>query len=141
MFVVQRCSSPYVVPMYGWHPMDPSGPAFIVCAYMQHRDLWTALRLFHKTGSGPLKEGWTVRARLALDVASGLAHLHARNVVHNDIASRNVLLGEGFRARLGDFGSAETLETLRKTDTDKEVAKEIANAVRCIVFPLLLFRC
>ena len=49
--------------------------------------------------------------RIALDIARGLAYLHAENIVHRDIKSMNVLLTEG-KACLADFGLARV-----KTDT------------------------
>ena len=53
------------------------------------------------------------RCSLELDVACGLAHLHAFQIVHRDCAARNVLLekradsGE-YRGKLTDFGQART---------------------------------
>ena len=41
---------------------------------------------------------------IALDVASGMAYLHACKVIHRDLKSTNILLdGEG-RAKVADFG-------------------------------------
>jgi PAS domain S-box-containing protein len=49
---------------------------------------------------------------ILLDVAMGVAHLHTENILHRDIAARNVLLtGEiPRRAKIGDFGFAKILE-------------------------------
>jgi len=49
---------------------------------------------------------------ILLDVAMGVAHLHTEQIVHRDIAARNVLLtGEvPRRAKIGDFGFAKILE-------------------------------
>ena len=40
------------------------------------------------------------------DLAAGLAHAHARSVMHRDIKPGNVLLFAGRRAKLADFGAA-----------------------------------
>ena len=44
------------------------------------------------------------------DVARGLAYLHSDVcVIHRDVKSANVLLDEGCRDRIGDFGIAKSL--------------------------------
>ena len=48
---------------------------------------------------------WSVAA----DVCRGLAYLHGRGLVHLDVKSPNVLLGEGFRALVADVGLARVL--------------------------------
>jgi hypothetical protein len=37
-------------------------------------------------------------------IAAGMLHLHMNNVLHGDLATRNVLLGDGFDAIVSDFG-------------------------------------
>jgi hypothetical protein len=45
-----------------------------------------------------------MRLRFALDLANGLAYLHARRFIHRDVATRNVLLSSSLAAKLSDFG-------------------------------------
>lgn len=40
----------------------------------------------------------------AIDIARGIAHLHANKLVHRDLAARNVLIDKDRRAVLADFG-------------------------------------
>ncbi|HET8894044.1 MAG TPA: serine/threonine-protein kinase [Gaiellaceae bacterium] len=47
---------------------------------------------------------------VATDIASGLAHAHARGVVHRDVKPTNILFDEEGRAKLTDFGIAQTGE-------------------------------
>ena len=48
--------------------------------------------------------------RIARDVASALAHLHGRRLMHGDVYGHNILWdGRGGAAVLGDFGAASTL--------------------------------
>lgn len=61
---------------------------------------------------GDTAETWCLRARpawpeiraLYLQIARGLAVVHARGLLHRDIKPANVLVGRDGRARLGDFG-------------------------------------
>ncbi|KAG6915486.1 hypothetical protein DXG01_011286 [Tephrocybe rancida] len=50
------------------------------------------------------------RARLALDVGSGLMYLHNNDIVHGDLKSSNVLVDDAGRARLADFGISSVLD-------------------------------
>ncbi|WP_224391609.1 serine/threonine-protein kinase [Pseudonocardia sp. ICBG1293] len=103
-------------------------------AHLDHRNL---VRLLGVDRGRPflvceLVEGETLAARLArgalsaaqvagigADIASGLAHLHARGVVHRDVKPANILLcAETGRARLTDFGIARVLAHSVLTRTD-----------------------
>jgi len=44
--------------------------------------------------------------QILLDVAMGMAHIHAENILHRDLAARNVLLTTERRAKIADFGFA-----------------------------------
>jgi len=55
---------------------------------------------------------WNIRYNIASDIAKGLSLLHKRGIIHRDLKSLNILLGDGMRAKLTDFGLAEV-----KTET------------------------
>jgi len=46
------------------------------------------------------------RLTMALGVPGGLAHIHAKNVIHCDISCRNLFLFPSWCVKIGDFGSA-----------------------------------
>ncbi len=76
----------------------------LVTEYMEKGDLCTAL------GRASHLYSWDALGKsIALDVARGLASLHARNVVHFDLKSANILLDKQNRAKLADVGLAKTL--------------------------------
>ena len=56
-------------------------------------------------------------AVLGRDVASALAYVHERGVVHRDVSPANILCGEDGRPRLADFGVARVLDATRLTST------------------------
>jgi len=45
--------------------------------------------------------------RIALDIACGLNFLHTHRIVHMDVKSPNVLLGQNSAAKLADVGLAK----------------------------------
>src|SRR5919197_2306499 len=75
---------------------------YVAYEYAPGRTLRDALR------TGELRDRDAVEA--GAQVLEGLAHAHARGVVHRDVKPANVLLadGEGVSVRLLDFGLAQT---------------------------------
>lgn len=62
---------------------------------------------------------WNHRRKILLGVASALAYLHQECenlVVHRDVKTSNIMLDEGFNARLGDFGLARQVEHDKSPD-------------------------
>ena len=43
-------------------------------------------------------------------VSSGMAYLESRNISHNDLAARNILVAKGNVAKVADFGLAKMLD-------------------------------
>jgi eukaryotic-like serine/threonine-protein kinase len=65
-------------------------------------------------GGRPLPDDET--ARIAADIAAGLAHAHQRGVVHRDLKPGNVLFDAEERAKIADFGIAQLAGAVTLTD-------------------------
>jgi len=57
---------------------------------------------------------WHVRISFALDVASAMAFLHSRHIIHRDLKSKNLLLTENLKVKLCDFGFARSIKDRRQ---------------------------
>ncbi|KAF8094127.1 hypothetical protein N665_0369s0011 [Sinapis alba] len=82
---------------------DERGYLALIYEYMPNGDL--KHHLSGKHGSSVLK--WSTRLQIAIDAALGLEYLHngcRPSMVHRDVKSTNILLDEGFSAKLADFG-------------------------------------
>jgi serine/threonine protein kinase len=78
---------------------------------------WLTMELCEESLSGHLRRGPVEREqafRIADDVLSGLAAVHAAGHLHRDVKPQNVLLTGG-RAKLGDLGLARTHHTATTT--------------------------
>ena len=93
--------------------LDPAHPRYLAMEYVDGPTL--AMRLTHGPLSGP------EAASLACDLAGALQAVHDRGIVHRDVKPSNVLLapsphaGEGWTAKLTDFGIAHGMDDARKT--------------------------
>ncbi|KAI3728334.1 hypothetical protein L6452_16968 [Arctium lappa] len=74
-------------------------------------------------GHQPLS--WTARARIALDTAKGIEYIHdhtKEQYVHRDIKTSNILLDNGLRAKVADFGLAKLVG---RTNDDDFIATRL----------------
>jgi len=125
---VANLEHPHVLPLHDYW-RDPSG-AYLVMPLMRGGSLEDSLR------SG----GWNLEPALRLldQVGGALAYAHRRGVVHGDLKTSNVLLGEEGDAYLSDFGIAavRTTEANTKRLLSPEEASGEEATLRSDIFAL-----
>ncbi|XP_076440638.1 uncharacterized protein LOC143280044 isoform X2 [Babylonia areolata] len=102
------------------------GVMYVAMEYAKHGDLRTFLRKSRKLrqhdygncGATPFVSK-TMLLRFALDAAQGLRHLADKQIIHRDVAARNVLLGDHLVAKIADFGLSKNDETYVKTSSTR----------------------
>ncbi|XP_057495609.1 lysM domain receptor-like kinase 3 [Actinidia eriantha] len=90
---------------------------YLVYEYIQNGSLSDHLHDPLLKGYQPLS--WTVRAQIALDTAKGIEYIHDHTkarYVHRDIKTSNILLDEGPRAKVADFGLAKLVGRANEDD-------------------------
>ncbi|KAJ8623095.1 hypothetical protein MRB53_031624 [Persea americana] len=90
---------------------------YLVYEYVQNGSLNDHLHDPLIKGHQPLS--WNARAQIALDAARGIEYIHDHTkarYVHRDIKTSNILLDEGLRAKVADFGLAKLLERSSEED-------------------------
>jgi LysM repeat protein len=90
---------------------------YLVYEYISNGSLGDHLHDPLLKGHQPLS--WTARAKIALDSAKGIEYIHDHTkarYVHRDIKSTNILLDEGLRAKVADFGLVKLVERTSEED-------------------------
>ena len=58
-------------------------------------------------------------ARMGLEIAGGVQHLHANRLVHRDLAARNVLVGAQITMKVADFGLSRATKAANEADGEE----------------------
>eukprot|EP00250_Pteridium_aquilinum_P002975 c1326_g1_i1 orf=356-1600(-) len=105
--MLSKLDSPYLLGLIGY--CADQDHRLLVYAYMSNGSLQEHLYSAGTSGCPPFLD-WETRMRVALDSARGLEYLHelvSPPVIHRDFKSSNILLDEGFNAKVSDFGLAK----------------------------------
>jgi len=122
--ILKSCRHPNLVAFLGVVEQQNSNEGVqIVLEFLSGGDLGKFLL------DNPNPISYFTRICMSLDVACGMAYLHARNIIFRDIKSENLLLDDSGRVKICDFGFARSISnTVRpktRCGTDEFMAPEI----------------
>ncbi|GAM27145.1 hypothetical protein SAMD00019534_103200, partial [Acytostelium subglobosum LB1] len=85
---------------------------FLVTELISGGDLGTLLY-----DSTAIKIPWSLKLNLAKDIAEGMVYLHSKNIMHRDLKSNNLLIGDDWSVKICDFGFAKIIAPHTMTTT------------------------
>lgn len=95
--ILASLDHPNIVPVYDLG-RTPDGLCYVVSKFIEGSDLAGRLQQQRPT--------YTESARLIAAIADALHHAHRRGLVHRDVKPANILLDQGDKAYISDFGLA-----------------------------------
>jgi DNA-binding response OmpR family regulator/predicted Ser/Thr protein kinase len=95
---------PNIVTVYDYHEEPSRQFVYLAMEYVAGPPLGD---LISDAGQLP----WPRAARIAFQIADALEYAHRHGIVHRDVKPENVLLAEGDRAKLLDFGIAKLADS------------------------------
>ena len=103
-----RLDHPHIIPIH--RVESEAGLHYFVMKYVPGNSLESLLE-------APEPIPLTTATRILREAATALGHAHARGVVHRDVKPANIMLDEGGRVVLTDFGIARAGESTHLTQT------------------------
>ena len=107
-----------LVNLLGACTFPPDQPTYILLEYCSFGDLKKFLcthkeefesRLKNVPGNYDSPYTATLLLRWCYDIAAGMAYLAKKNVMHGDLAARNIMVGENQTAKISDFGLSKII--------------------------------
>jgi len=95
---------------------------YIITEYISGGDLRKILK--DETKEMP----WILRAKIATDVAYAMTFLHSKGLIHRDLKSNNLLVGDNWKVKVCDFGFSRRVnkgELMTLCGTDEWMAPEV----------------
>ncbi|XP_071819474.1 uncharacterized protein [Apostichopus japonicus] len=103
-------------------------PYYLITEYMQFGDLLNFLRKCREEGSSAIDPIYSLGEEkqiiVARDITNGMAYMENAKCYHGDLAARNVLVGDGLKVKISDFGMSDDIYTKgykRQETADKKI--------------------
>jgi len=98
--ILTRLDQKNLVKLFGCTPRK-SPQLLLVYEYVPNG---TVADHLHGKRAKPRFLHWPVRLRIAVETASALVYLHASDIIHRDVKTKNILLDANYSVKVADFG-------------------------------------
>lgn len=102
--VMKNFSTFHIIKLLG--VVSINNPPFVIMELMENGDLKMYLRRIRDTQLVP---DTSRIARMAAEIADGMAYLESKKFVHRDLAARNCMVSKDLVCKIGDFGMARDI--------------------------------
>jgi len=119
--MLKEVNHPNIVQFLGL--CDHASGVYLITEYVEHGDLFDMLVF------GEEELDWKIKIKIALQIANAVYYLHSKSIIHRDLKSQNVLIGDKYKVKLCDLGLATVLENRKRMTfcgTDEWMAPEIS---------------
>ncbi|PKC73126.1 kinase-like protein, partial [Rhizophagus irregularis] len=118
-----QCRNPRVVPFYGITKAPKGNEYAMVIRHAKHGDLRNYICDFFP------KLTWTDRVKILIELSKALNSIHQMNLLHKDFHCKNILVDEGDRIFISDFGLCQPIDSEIASDNIQGVLPYIAPEV------------
>lgn len=109
--IMSQCRDKHITQFYG-ASLEPGR----ACLLMEHMEKGSLYQILEKSLPFSLQQ------QMALEIARGLQYLHARDILHRDLKSANILVNAENHVKLSGFGLSKTRARSVKTSQRKSEA-------------------
>jgi len=105
-----------------WDFVENGTDVFIVTEYIAGGDLRKLLK------DELIPMSWLLRSRIATDVVYAMTFLHSKGLIHRDLKSNNLLVGDNWKVKVCDFGFSRRVskdQQMTLCGTDEWMAPEV----------------
>ena len=87
---------------------------FMIFEYAEKGDLKRLLDQCRKNVKREINVNSFLKIKMAFEIASGMDYISSLDVVHKDLAARNILLDKEFSCKISDFGCCNSEFLLKR---------------------------
>ena len=81
---------------------------YMIFEYAEKGDLKKQLELYRKNFKLEMSNSYLNKTKIAYEIANGMEYISNLDIVHKDLAARNILLDKDFNCKIADFGCCKT---------------------------------
>jgi len=120
--IAAQLQHPGIIPVYELVPGSSGQPAYYTMKFIRGRTLADACKRYHRRRqeAGPLEQRELLGAFVT--VCQAVAYAHSRGVIHRDLKSANVALGDFGETLVLDFGLSKLVGTVEDAGRDEAPA-------------------